>query len=374
MDRDMSNGVRILVVTGVSAGHIYPALSFLDNLKDKYENIETLLAVPLRSLKTPIVSPGFKVKYLSFTTITLSVNLKNFSAILKFFKGSLESLILLLEFRPDIVVGFGGLDTLILVLLAWMFRIKTLIHEQNVIPGRANRLLARFVDKVAISFPETKNHLNISEQRIVLTGNPLRQYLNRVERQEALSFFGLDDDKFTILVMGGSSGSHKINMAFLEVLSGLPHTIKLQAIHIAGVLDYSPLADSYKGLKVKIKLFHFLQDMQYAYSTCDLVVCRAGATTIAELIKFHLPAVIVPYPFAYKHQLSNSKILEKLGTAIIINDEELDGPTLRNTLDDLINNPERLRSMRARYDAREELNASDLLVEEASSLGSLCKD
>ncbi len=360
--------IKVLVVTGSSGGHIFPALSFLHTLKDKYKNLDTLLVLPKRAKEFGLVPKDWKAGYLSISTIKFAPDFKNLIAVLKFLKGSLESLYLLVEFRPDVVVGFGSLNSIPIILFAWAFRIKTLIHEQNVMPGRANRLLAKFSDKIAISFSETKNYLK-SNHRIVFTGNPIRQELRVVkDRQEALSFFGFDDNKFTILVMGGSQGSHRINVCFLKAILMMPDRSKFQIIHLAGPKDLELLDSGYRDLGVGFKLFTFLKDMQYAYSIADLAITRAGATTIAELAFFGIPAIIIPYPFAYKHQLNNAKVLSKHATAIFIKDNELDPEKLREVLVDLMNNPNKIRLMRSHYNRISKTNANDLLIDEVFSL------
>ena len=153
--------MKVLVVAGVSGGHIFPAVSFISALKEKHKEIATLLVLPVRSLKFGILLTDHKTRYISTSTISLSINSSNLIALAMFLKGAWESLRIILEFKPDIVVGFGGLDCLPCLFFAWFFRIKTLIHEQNVLPGRANKLLAKFVDQVALSFAETKKYLNL---------------------------------------------------------------------------------------------------------------------------------------------------------------------------------------------------------------------
>lgn len=360
--------MRVLVVSGATAGHIFPALSFLDTL-NKYNNVDTLLILPKISLERAItITRGYNVRYISIVQIKPRIDFRNFIAILKFFQGSLESLVLLLEFRPNVVVGFGTLVSAPIVLLAWIFRIRTLIHEQNVIPGRANRFLAKFTDRVAISFVKTKDYFKVHSERIVLTGNPIRNEFKRITKFNALDFFGLSHDKFTILVMGGSSGSHRINTAFLNAISMISDRSKLQVIHLTGLKDYDLINSAYRNLNINAKSFTFLKGMVYAYNASDLVVCRAGATTIAEIIFFGLPAIIIPYPFAYKHQLNNAKFLEAKGGAVIIEDDNLDTPILKETIEGLINNYYRLKKMRDNYNDIPELAAGDLLVKEAMAL------
>lgn len=341
--------MKILVVTGSSGGHIFPALGFLDTLRDRRKNIDLLLVLPKKNISKQIENIDYRVNYISISSVKLKLDFKNFIAILRYFKGSVESMAILLAFRPDSVIGFGSLASVPMVLFAWFFRMKTLIHEQNVIPGRANRFLARFADKIAVSFTETRDYFKAYQRKIILTGNPIRKELNRIDRIKALEFFGFDKDKFTLLIMGGSQGSHRVNLVSLEAISRISDKFKLQVIHLSGPLDYDLLKHRYKDLNISLRLFSFLESMQYAYSACDLVVSRAGASTIAEIIFFALPAIIIPYPFAYRHQIANARVLGKAGSAFIIEDRDLDSNALSRGIESLLSNPDRIKSMRSCY-------------------------
>lgn len=358
--------MRILVVTGASGGHIFPTLGFLDTLKTRNEDIQICLVLPRKNIKSRIENPDYKVNYISISPLKLNFDFKTFSAILKFFKGILESIFIMFKFRPDITVGFGTIVSVPVILMAWMLRIKTLIHEQNVIPGRANRFLAGFVDKIAISFKESKNYFKSQSRKIILTGNPLRPELKKYDKNEALEFFGFNQDKFTILVMGGSLGSHRINLGFLKAVSLIPNQQNLQIIHLSGSKDYSLLKASYRDLNLSLRLFSFLEKMQYAYSASDLVISRAGATTISEIIFYRMVSILIPYPFVYQHQLENARVLEKMGSAIIIEDSKLDTDRLRNTIEDFISHPDKIKVMSAYYDNFFWLDANNLLVDALS--------
>jgi len=378
--------VKVLAITGSSGGHIFPALGFLDTLnnksrtflpqetpytkkvRDKHKDIDILLVLPKKTITHQVGNFEYKLNYISISSIKLNLDFKNFAAILRFFQGSLESIIILLTFRPDIVVGFGSLCCIPMILFAWLFRVKTLIHEQNVIPGRANRFLAKFTDRIAVSFAQTGDYFKDYKRKVIITGNPIRKELSRIDKNKAFDFFGLDSDKLTILVMGGSQGSHRINLGFLRAVSAIPDKSSFQVIHLAGRQDLDFLKNSYKDLNINSRLFNFLESMQYAYSACDLVVSRAGATTIAEIIFFGLAAIIIPYPFAYRHQVANAKVLENIGSGIIIQDNELDSDILKKNIENLINKPERIKAMRSHYDNILKLNANDLLVEAVKSL------
>jgi UDP-N-acetylglucosamine--N-acetylmuramyl-(pentapeptide) pyrophosphoryl-undecaprenol N-acetylglucosamine transferase len=253
-----------------------------------------------------------------------------------------------MEFRPEVVIGFGTIDTVPLLLFAWFFRIKTIIHEQNVIPGRANILLSKFVDKVAISFGETRKYLN--NNKILLTGNPIRKEMVYIDKSVAKDFFAFKENAFTILIMGGSQGSYRINRAILDAFDYFgKERASLQIIHISGVEDYNELLSAYNDLRLEVRLFPFLREMEYAYSLADLAICRAGATTISELIYFKLPALLVPYPFARRHQEGNAGLLEKIGAAIVVEDSKLDGKILSEIIEGFLIDSEKARAMRSNY-------------------------
>ncbi|MCX5705932.1 MAG: undecaprenyldiphospho-muramoylpentapeptide beta-N-acetylglucosaminyltransferase [Candidatus Omnitrophica bacterium] len=359
--------MKILATAGSSGGHIFPALSFVDAFKKKYPDSEALLVLPQRSKKSVKLGLGHQVRYICVSPVRLCLDYSNILAIGNLFKGSLESIIILAEFRPDAVVGFGGIESLPVVFFAWLFRVKTLLHEQNVMPGRANRLLAKFVDRVAVSFAQAKDYMGTDPEKVVLTGNPVRA-LAVVPKEKAREYFGLQGDKFTVLVMGGSQGSRHINSGAFRAISGLSESLQLQVIHLAGQGGAEFITARYRSLGIEARVFDFLESMEQAYSAADVAISRAGATTVTELILFNLPAILIPYPYAYQHQFANAKVLADRGCALVIRDEELDGEVLGQAINSVARNSQMLGSMRAQYRAFGRNNAAQLLVEEVESL------
>ncbi|MFH1441260.1 MAG: undecaprenyldiphospho-muramoylpentapeptide beta-N-acetylglucosaminyltransferase [Candidatus Omnitrophota bacterium] len=360
----MDNKMKILVVTGSSGGHILPALAFLESLKKKFIGSEMLVLLPENAVINKERFSGYRVKYISIPSVRFKFNYKTFKDIIRLFKGVLSSLIILIKFKPDVAVGFGSITSVPVIIFSWFLRINTLIHEQNVLPGRANKLLGWFADKVAISFNETRTHLKDYNSKIIVTGNPLLGSLRRLDKIKALNFFGLDTGKFTILVMGGSQGSHRLNREFLKAAALLENRLSLQVIHLCGRQDFDLLNKSYKDLAVKFALFDFFDSMHFAYSACDLVLSRAGAVTVSELIFFKLPAILIPYPYANRHQYSNAGILEKKGCAVVLDEKELDASLLKDNLELFLKDNNKLKSMRLPYDDFLNFNAADLLAEE----------
>ncbi len=356
---------RILVVTGPSGGHIYPALSLLEQLKKSGSAPELLLVVPKKS---PVQASGYPLKRISAGNISFSFDAKGVSSLYNLIKGAFESLMLVLKFRPCVAVGFGSIDSLPVMFLSWMFRMKTIIHEQNVVPGMANLLLAKFVDKIAVSFEDTRRHLHVDEQKVVFTGNPIRQTLVPVDKNMAIEYFALDRDRFTILVMGGSQGSHSINTWFIKGLAQVKDKSRMQVIHLCGGQQKLQIKAQYDRLNIRACVFDFLAEMHYAYSASDLALCRSGATTVAELTFFRVPSILIPYPYARRHQLHNAMVLQQKGCAVIINEEELKAGAGFEKIEEFLRDPGQLSNMRSAYPAQCAATASEALAREVTAL------
>jgi UDP-N-acetylglucosamine--N-acetylmuramyl-(pentapeptide) pyrophosphoryl-undecaprenol N-acetylglucosamine transferase len=341
--------MKVLVVAGSSGGHIFPAQALMEYLRDNCRPIDILLVLPARNVKKADPAWAGRTAYIDAVSLEARIDSRNLLGVFQFFKASWQSLIIVLRFKPEVVVGFGSIASIPTVIFCWLGRLKVVLHEQNVIPGRANRFLSRFCDRIAVSFPQSRGYLKASENKIVLTGNPLRRNLVRLDKVKCREYFALEESKFTILVMGGSQGSSNINRGLLYALSNLVKRDNLQVIHLAGPGNEEGLKRQYSDLGVKARIFPFLNEMEYALSLADLAVCRAGATSIQELIRYKLPAVLLPYPFAYQHQMANAKVLEAEGAAIILEDKELDSDKLGKILEKLSADPLALGNMRQGY-------------------------
>lgn len=359
--------MKILAVAGASGGHIFPALAFIDASREKYAGADVLLVLPKKNALSLEQVSRYKVRYVSVCAVGRKASLKNLGNVFNLLKGFAQSLFILAEFRPEVVVGFGSIASVPVVFWAWFFRIKTLVHEQNVIPGQANRMLSWFSDRIAISFEESRSYLAGQSEKVVFTGNPVRKELAAMDRNEAREFFGFAPEKFTLLVAGGSQGSHRINQAILRALAAIPQYDRLQVIHLSGAADKSFLENGYRDLQMQIKarVFDFFTEMRYAYNACDLVISRSGATTLAELASFRLPAILIPYPYALGHQMANALALKEKGRAVIIRDDQLESDALALALGKFIANPDLLREMRENYRADLQSSPAGLLVEAA---------
>jgi UDP-N-acetylglucosamine--N-acetylmuramyl-(pentapeptide) pyrophosphoryl-undecaprenol N-acetylglucosamine transferase len=330
--------IRILVVTGKSGGHIFPAVGFLSAVSARMPQARLLLVLPRKHIPVNIEEGQVQVREISITSFKASF-LSALPWAINLIRGSLESLCLFLSFRPQLVVGFGSLSTVPMVVLARLSGARTLIHEQNVVSGRANRFLAGFSDRIAISFAGSAQSFKKSKKKLVLTGNPLRKEIYRVSKKDACDFLGLSAGLPTLLVVGGSQGSRSLNLGVVSACGCIKDKSFFQVLHLCGSQMVKEVEEQYSALGIQAKVFAFLNQMRYAYSAADVVVSRGGATAISEIVFFALPSIIVPYPYAGAHQLLNARALETSGRAFIVGDDELESPKMVRLLESLLSNP-----------------------------------
>jgi UDP-N-acetylglucosamine--N-acetylmuramyl-(pentapeptide) pyrophosphoryl-undecaprenol N-acetylglucosamine transferase len=226
--------------------------------------------------------------------------------------------------RPDVVVGFGGWVSVPVLLAARQHRIPCVIHEQNVRLGRANRWLAPRVDRVAVSFAATQQALGAAGA--VFTGLPVREGIGRVQRHQAAARFALDPARRTVFVLGGSQGSTRLNTLWTQAVSRLTAEERRgwQALHLTGSADEARVRAIYAEHGLRAWVAASCADMAQAYALADVAVTRAGASTLAELVRCAVPAVLIPYPFAQGHQRANADVLAAAGGAVVMEEREAD--------------------------------------------------
>lgn len=325
--------MRVLIAAGSSGGHIFPAIATAFKLKELNSENQIFFVGSTKGLDADIL----KSKGYVFDTM---------SSDKRFFRDFINARSILRRFRPDVAVGFGGYVSFPMLATAHIMRIATVIHEQNLVPGLANRLLSNIADVVGISFSETRNFF-ISKKNIRETGNPIRIDLVKLQKDKAAGLFELDAQTFTVLVMGGSQGAHFINDTVLDALKHMPESERryFQFIHLSGVKDFDFVRTSYESLGVQHKVFSFCDRMSEVYSACDLVISRAGASSIAELAFFGLPSILIPYPNPRVHQLENAKYLEDANAAIVVKQADLSASYVREILLNLMRDRHRIKQL-----------------------------
>ena len=358
-------GFVLIVTGGGTGGHIYPALAIAQEVKKRFKGAQVIFAGNPQGLEARVVPK----EGITFAPISSAGFPRSFSpkkivfGFMALVKGLKEALQLIREKKPDAVVGTGGYVCFPVVLAAILRGVPTLLHESNLIPGVAVRLLAPFVKQVMVAFPQTRRKL---WGKSIETGTPISPEILTARRKNSYEAFGLDPSKFTVFVLGGSQGAHSINLAMVDALFHLAEGKQPpQVLFMTGYKDYQFVLDSCEKQALRAVVKPFLFNMPQAYAVADLVVCRAGAMTLAEVTARGLPALLVPYPFAaHDHQRKNAQVLVRAGAAVMLADKELNGMLLSEHILGLIHDPEKYRTMAAASKAAGQPEAGKKIFEE----------
>jgi UDP-N-acetylglucosamine--N-acetylmuramyl-(pentapeptide) pyrophosphoryl-undecaprenol N-acetylglucosamine transferase len=316
--------LRVIIAGGGTGGHLFPAVAIAREIAKRYEAADTLFVTGQRKMESDILTRlGFHHQSIHVEGIKGRGWKKGFMVLIKLPYSVFQSISILKRFSPHFVIGVGGYSSGPVCLAARLMGIPTGIHEQNSFPGLTNRLLCRIVDKVFVSFEESRQHFPGGS--LYLTGNPVREELlaedtTPVKREE----------RFTVLVVGGSLGARAVNRAVVDALEILREKGKDPAvIHQSGETDYARVVEAYEQRGLKGKIIPFIEDMAEAYQQADLVVSRAGATTVSELAALGKPSILIPYPFAAnRHQETNALMLVRVGGAEMLLEQDLSGESL----------------------------------------------
>ncbi len=335
----------ILVGGGGTAGHVFPAIAVANELREMAPDLEPVFVGVADRLEARLVpEAGFRLHTIDAVAIPRrpSPRLLRVPGALR--AGVRRCAELIREERAVAAVTFGGYVSFPLDRAAWREDVPLVVHEQNSIPGLTNRVAARWADRIAVTFPGSADRFRHPE-RAVVTGNPVRADVLGLDRErrrpEARRRFDLDPDLPTVLVFGGSQGARTLNQAVIEAHDRWDG-LRLQVLHATGTGGYAAAASGWERARAAAegppaRLVDFIDDMADAYAAADVVVCRAGATSIAELTALGLPAVLVPYPHATAdHQTHNAHAVERAGGACVIDDDDLDGATLVSAVRSLL--------------------------------------
>ena len=332
--------MRVILAGGGTGGHLFPGLAVAREFqrRDAQNSMSDILFIgTAQGIEARAVPrQGFKLETLSVRGLKGRGARGVLDAVTGVPASLLRCLKIIGEFCPDIVIGLGGYASGPMLLAAAVRRIPRAIMEQNLRPGFTNKLLARFVDRVFTSYADSGKFF--PGAKVMATGNPVRWgSLPAVPKGE----------KFTLLVFGGSAGARRINFAMIDALKLLVDLApSLRVIHQTGQADFATIKEAYATLPFEAEVSPFIDQMDEAYARADLIVCRSGATTVAELTAFGKVAVLVPYPYAiYDHQRGNAEALEAGGAAEMILDQELSGAKLAGRLRFYFSAPDRLLAM-----------------------------
>jgi UDP-N-acetylglucosamine--N-acetylmuramyl-(pentapeptide) pyrophosphoryl-undecaprenol N-acetylglucosamine transferase len=331
--------MRVILAGGGTGGHLFPGLAVAREFQLRDAMTEILFIGTSQGIEARVLpQEGVALELLSVRGLKGRGLRGALEALYGIPASLLRSLSIIGRFRPQIIIGLGGYSSGPFVLAGKLRGIRCAIMEQNLRPGFTNKILARLVDRVFTSYPESAEFF--LGAHVVETGNPVRwRKLPEVEKSH----------KLTLLIFGGSLGAHRINIAALDALAKLGDlSARIRIIHQTGQADLSMIKDAYASLPFEAEITPFIEKMDEAYAAADLVLCRAGATTVAELTAFGKAAILVPFPYAiYDHQRANAQALAQRGAAEMILDQELTGDSLAERIRNLASSAARLNGMAA---------------------------
>ena len=315
----MPEELGIIVAGGGTGGHLFPAISVVGELEKRVSNCRVLFIVGKRGRGADLIkAQGYRVEMVDVEGMKGRGFGKILSVLFRIPRSVFQSMGHIKRFAPDVVFGVGGYSAGPVCMAAKLKGIPSAIHEQNTVPGFTNRMLARFVDRIFVSFEQTRDLLG--GRKIIVTGMPIREEILSASKSKPE-----EAGKFTILVMGGSQGSAAINKAFVQALYLMRSRGKeVHVIHQTGEADFERTLSDYKARGIEGEVMPFIKDMACAYLRADLVICRAGASTIFELAAMRKPAILIPYPYAAnRHQDFNAQALADTGGAIVVFEKDM---------------------------------------------------
>ena len=331
--------MRAIVVAGGTGGHIYPALAIINKINEEEKSEILYIGTSDRMEKDIVPKLGIKFIGLEMKGFNRKKLLSNFSVMVKTFKAYKEAKKIVKEFDPDIVIGAGGYITVPVLYAAHKLGYKTLVHEQNSIPGMSNKFLSNFVDKVCLSFPKSQQYF---KKNTIFTGNPRSEEINSVKAISKSEFGFKKNSRLVVFVMG-SLGSTTITNKLMEMIPSFKDK-NYQVLIITGKAYY----DSFKEIDVpsNVKLVPFLDNLINLMKDVDLLVSRAGASTISEITAIGLPTILVPSPYVtHNHQYLNAKDLEDIGACKIVEEKDFDSIHLIPVIDSIMSDENLYKNM-----------------------------
>ncbi len=341
--------LKVVMAGGGTGGHLFPGIAIAKEFMARNSATRIIfVSTGNRFEKAVLSKAGFDLRSIQVAGIKGRGIWNQIKSVLKIPGAILDARGFLKNFSPDLTIGLGSYSAGPVVIGAWLMRIPIAIQEQNILPGITNMILARFADRIYISFENTKLRLN--PQKVYWTGNPVRQeLLESTGRPKDAAAPDARQDRFTVLIIGGSQGAHRINMAMIEALEHLQNAERLHFVHQTGEADEEAVSDAYRKKSVSSTPQSFFDNMAEQYCQADLIICRAGATTVAEITALGKAVIFIPFPYAAdNHQMLNAADLANDGAAEIIIEKDLNGKMLAEKIEHYMDHPEALKDMAAR--------------------------
>ena len=332
--------MRLIIAGGGTGGHLFPALAIAQAARAEDPSGSILFVGTRNGIEARIIpQTEFPIRYIQARGMRGTGLMNTFRAVSEVPRGIMQSISILRAFKPDQVLGVGGYASGPTLAAALIMGIPTAIHEQNSVLGTTNRILARFVGRIFTSWEHTEPAP--PRDKTMMAGNPIRgDLLERLPRRNDLT-------KLHLLIFGGSQGARSLNLALVENLDKLaPSPERIAILHQVGLQAAEDIRNIYEKAGLEADVREFIDNMAEAYHWADLVVCRGGASSLAELTALGKPAVIVPYPYAIgNHQAKNASVLESKGAVKVVDEGKLKNGTLAGEVRKLLDNPELLKRM-----------------------------
>jgi len=355
--------MKVLIAGGGTGGHVYPGIAIAEELRRIHPDAKVIFVGGRRGVEaTAVPESGFPIRFVTVRGLPRRAWWRWPGAVLANAIGFVQAVWLVSMERPDVVVGTGGYVSGPVALAAFMMGRPLLLQEQNSIPGLANRWLARVAREVHLSFTEARGYF-ARKDNLKVTGNPVRAFILEGDRSTGVQEFGLIEGKPTVFIFGGSRGAHRINEASLDAMRRLKGRVDVQFILQTGREDFEWAKQIAESEQLPTRVVPYLRQIHLAYAVAELVVCRSGAMTLAEIAACGTPAILVPYPYAaHNHQEVNALNLVERGAAAMVPDRELTGERLAREIAHLLADRQTLRRMSANARTFARLDAAERLV------------
>lgn len=365
---------RVVIAGGGTGGHLFPGIAIAREFSARSPENHVLFVSTANDFERSVLAgAGYPLRRILVEGIKGKGLLKKCKSLALIPVGVAQSLAILIDFKPHLVLGVGSYAAGPVVMAARLLGIKVVLHEQNILPGITNRALVRFARRIYVSFEQTAGRFD--ERKALFTGNPVRK-----EILHLMSEAGKDEPQhnrrqLTLLIAGGSQGAHFINITMLEALPLLIDKEHLRIIHQTGAADESQVKEAYRAKGLNALVQAFFNDMDRQYRHADLVVCRAGATTVAELTVAGKAVIFVPFPFAAdNHQSLNARALESAGAAELIEQKDLTAARLAERINYYVSNRADLKEMAQRARAFGKPEAARVIVDDMIELMAMRKN
>lgn len=359
--------MNIIFAGGGTAGHINPALAIANHIKKADEKVNILFIGTKKGLESTLVpKDGYDIKYINAEGFSTSLSLKNIKPLSKFAFSTLKSLKIISKFKADFVIGTGGYVCAPVVFAAYLKKIPTLIHEQNVFPGSAIKFLSKFATVTATSFKESDDYLK-NAKNIVLTGNPIRPSILMSDREISRKELGLENENLIVSV-GGSLGAQKINDIMLNYVNKYQKPDN-KVLIATGQREYEKVCEKMSGKNGNFEIKPYIHNMDTVMSAADVLICRSGAITLSELCALGRASILIPSPnVVNNHQEYNARALEKNGAAKVILEKDFNEDILNEAINEILENAEYKGKMEHNAKNMAMVSACDIIYDEIKKI------